>query len=266
MDSRPIGVFDSGLGGLTVVKKIQKLLSSENIIYLGDTARVPYGTRSKSVVTKFSLEDSNFLVKRKVKCIVIACNTASAIASKTIKKQLDVPVFDVITPTIEEISKSPINTIGVIGTRGTINSGVYGLLIRKNNKKVSVYETACPLFVPFIEENESNGGLMDALIDKYLKELKKKKIEMLVLGCTHYPIVREKISKYLGKDVLLLDSGRVTASKLKKYLEENNMLAGKRKKTKYKYFVTDLNERFIKMAKMFLGEDISKKISRVKLV
>lgn len=181
--TKPIGVFDSGLGGLTVTKEIIKIMPNENIIYLGDTARVPYGTRSKDIVRKFSLEDANFLLKKKVKCIVIACNTSSAYAGNFLKKNIKIPVFDVITPAVKGAVKvSKTGNIGVIGTTGTISSGAY---------KVK-YLQACPLFVPFIEEGEINSQAIELVAKKYLSWFKGK-IDTLILGCTHYPIISKTI-------------------------------------------------------------------------
>src|SRR3989344_5369377 len=175
MNARPIGVFDSGLGGLTVVNEIKKALPYEDIIYLGDTARVPYGTRSKEVVKKFSLEDAIFLITRKVKCLVIACNTSSALGASEVRKISPVPVFDAISPTVKKVATLSLRKTGVIGTRGTIGSHAYRDAIKKLDRKNDVVETACPLLVPAIEEGEIAGPLINFLIKKYLTSLKKEK-------------------------------------------------------------------------------------------
>ena len=243
--NQPIGVFDSGLGGLTVVKEIIKLLPNENIIYLGDTARVPYGTRSNEIIKKFSEEDVIFLLRKKVKCIVIACHTSSAVSGNYLKKKFsNIPIFNVVSPVLEKLKQSK-EKIGVIGTRATINSGVYSKL----NKATQI---PCPLFVPFIEEGEIKGKLIESLVIKYIGKLK---VEILVLACTHYPIIKDIIKKVLP-NTKLINPGILVAEKLKGYLSENNLLNNQKSFGLRNYYVTDLNERFIKVAKMFLGEKI----------
>lgn len=246
-NKKPIGVFDSGLGGLTVVKQLINILPNEDIVYLGDSARVPYGTRSKETIIKFSFEDSNFLLKKKVKCIVIACNTASALAGKELEKKLKIPVFNVITPSLnysKSISKS--GKIGVIGTRGTIGSGAYKVPFAK----------ACPLFVPFIEEGNIDGEALKLIAKDYLSDFKKEKIDTLIMGCTHYPIIKDIIQNEVGEGVSLVDPGRAVTEQLRYSLAENNMLNNQKKMGKINYFVTDLTDRFAQVAKMFLGRGI----------
>lgn len=250
MDNRPIGVFDSGLGGLTVVKEIIQVLPNEDIIYLGDTARVPYGTRSAAIVKKFSFEDVEFLTGKKVKCIVVACNTSAALAGRELKRKLKIPVFDVVSSTMRNLGKEK---IGVIGTRGTIGSGAYSV----------PYAKACPLLVSFIEEGELKSKALEIVIKNYLKELKGKKIDTLILGCTHYPIISSLIQKEMGRKVKLLNPGKSVAEELKSFLVKNNMLSGKRRHGKRFYFVTDLTPRFMKVAEMFLGEKLGGKINQV---
>ena len=255
MSNLPIGIFDSGLGGLTVVKEIVKRLPNEDIIYLGDTARVPYGTRSRKTVQKFSLQDARFLLKKRVKCIVIACNTSSALAGDYLKKKIKLPVFDVITPAIDtakEVSKN--GTIGVIGTKGTVKSGAY---------KVK-YSKACPLFVPFIEEGETSSEALKIIAKEYLSKFKGK-IDTLILGCTHYPIIKKTISEELDKNVVLVDPGKSTALEIERYLRENKMLNSQKRKGKTQYFVTDLTEGFFKVAEMFLGKRIKDNLKQTVL-
>ena len=263
MDSRPIGIFDSGLGGLTVVRQIKKRLPTESIVYLGDTARVPYGTRSKETVTKFAVEDVNFLLKKRVKCIVIACNTASAYSSAVIKRKVSIPVFDAITPAVKEVAKSGFKKVAVIGTRGTIGSHAYNKALTRLDKKMKVIEKACPLFVPAIEENEMGGRLIHLLIDKYLSPLRKTKIDALVLGCTHYPIIKKQISQFMGEKVELVDPAEEMTARLKDYLKENEMMADKSSQATSEYYVTDLTDRFTKVAEMFLGKEIDGKIKKI---
>ncbi len=255
VNNKPIGVFDSGLGGLTVVKEIIKLLPNEDIVYLGDTARVPYGTRSNEIIKKFSEENVNFLLNKKVKCIVIACHTSSAVAGNYLKKKFsNIPIFDVVSSVLESLKESK-KKIGVIGTRATINSGIYSKL----NK---VTQIPCPIFVPFIEEGETRGELIHNLVKKYIGNLK---VDTLVLACTHYPIIKDVIENVLP-ETKLINPGILVAEKLKKYLIKNSLINIKKNKGRNIYYVTDLNERFIKVAKMFLRQKIGRKIKKVSLM
>jgi glutamate racemase len=254
MDNQPIGIFDSGLGGLTVFKQISKLLPNEDLIYLGDNARVPYGNRSMETVIKFSFEDANFLLKKNVKCIVIACNTSSALAGAELKEKLKIPVFDVITPALADAKKvSKSGKIGVIGTRGTIGSGAYAVPFPK----------ACPLFVPFIEEGEIKSEALRTIAKDYLSEFKNDDIDTLIMGCTHYPIIENVIEKEVDNKVKLIDPGISVARELKEYLTKNKMLNNQKEIGKREYFVTDYTERFIKVAEMFLGNKIEGNLKKV---
>jgi len=245
MNSRAIGIFDSGLGGLTVVKEIIKILPNEDIVYLGDTARVPYGTRSNDIIKKFSEDNVKFLLKKNVKCIVIACHTSSAVSANYLKKKFtEISIFDVVSPVLESL-KDNNKKIGVVGTRATINSGVYSKL----NK---VVQSTCPLFVPFIEEGETKGKLIESLVNKYLGKLK---VDLLVLACTHYPIISDVIKKVLPKTDLI-NPGVLVADKLKSYLTKNNLASNSKLIGNRDYYVTDLNVRFAKVAEMFLEEKI----------
>lgn len=264
-DDRPIGVFDSGLGGLTVVKQIKKLLPNENIVYLGDTARVPYGTRSKSVVEKFSLDDANFLLTQNVKIIVIACNTASALAAITLKNKLNIPVFEVISgASIHAANLTKNKKIGVIGTRGTIESSAYEKKIKLFNKHIKVFSKACPLFVPFIEEGEIKGKVLQSVVDNYLRDIKAERVDTLVLGCTHYPIIKDLIQKsMLGTNVTLVDPGIVEAKNILEYLTKQSALNNQKRVGKTNYYVTDITKRFKGVAEMFLGAKIHGSLKKV---
>lgn len=256
MNKQPIGIFDSGLGGLTVVKEIEKILPNENIVYLGDTARVPYGTRSKETIVKFSFEDAIFLLSKDVKCIVIACNTSSALAGKELKDELKIPVFDVITPALSDARKtSKSGRIGVIGTRGTVDSGAYAVPFLK----------ACPLFVPFIEEGVVDGEALELVAKEYLLDFKKENIDTLILGCTHYPIIKEIIKDELDDDIQLIDPGESVAKVVKEYLIKNKMQNTDEKLGERNYFVTDYTERFIKIAELFLGHKIERNLEKATL-
>lgn len=252
MNKSPIGIFDSGLGGLTVVKEILKVLPNENFIYLGDTARVPYGTRSKEIIQKFSIEDANFLVNKKVKCLIIACNTSSAMAGTLLKKKLKIPVFDVIGPALKYTNKNFSNQ-GVIGTRATIKSGAY---------KVS-QSLATPLLVPFIEEGEISGKPLELILKKYLDHFKN--IDSLILGCTHYPIVENLIQKIVGKKVKLINPEKLVVKEVREYLKEHNLLNSQRSLGNREFFVTDLNDRFVTVAEMFLGQKIKPDLKKIRL-
>ena len=266
MDKRAIGVFDSGLGGLTVVKEIISILPNESIIYLGDTARVPYGTRSKEAVTRFSLEDAKFLLKKNVKCIVVACNTASALSFDSLNKVIKIPIFEVITPASKKAADiTKVKRIGVIGTRGTITSRAYEKKIKKEDNKIKVFSQACPLLVPLIEENEMDSRLIDIIIQKYLGAIKKKKIDTMVLGCTHYPIIKSAIGKFLGKDVALVNPGKEVALTLKDFLIKKGLNSPGNLYPVRKYYVTDLTKRFIEVARMFLQDNLDGKITKVEI-
>ncbi len=255
-DTRPIGIFDSGLGGLTVVRQLIKLLPGENLVYLGDTARIPYGTRSKETVTKFAFEDAGFLLKQGIKCVVIACNTASALAGVELKRKLSLPVFDVISPAIDEANKASKNgRVGVIGTRGTIGSGAYPFK----------YLKACPLFVPFIEEGEIKSPALELVAETYLSDFRKSKIDTLILGCTHYPIIRNIIEKAVGGNVKIVDPGVCTAKVVADYLKRNNLINPQKGSRKHRYYITDYTPRFVDVAEMFLGQKIEDKVNRVEL-
>jgi glutamate racemase len=253
-----IGIFDSGLGGLTVAKSVNKLLPNENIIYFGDTARVPYGSKSPETVIKFSLEIVNFLISHNVKMIVIACNTSSSYAINKIIEQINIPVTGVIEPgVLEALSKTKNNKIGVIGTNATINSNIYSNKIRFQNKKIKVYSIACPLFVPLVEEGWLNKKITDSIIQEYLRTLKSASIDTIILGCTHYPLLEKKITKYFEKKVNIIDSGKVTAKYVKNILAKNGLLNRSKKKGELSFFVSDMPYRFSEQGSNFFGSEIS---------
>ncbi len=252
----PIGIFDSGLGGLTVVHEIEKILPNEDIIYLGDTARVPYGTRSKEIIQKFSKQDLEFLISKKVKCIVIACHTASSTASEYLQKNYGniIKIFEVITPTVEFSKKIKGKTV-VLATRATIQSKAF-------SKKLNSTDIACPLLVPFIEEGEVTGSLIKILVHKYLKGIK---MDNLILGCTHYPIIENIIRDEVGEKVKLINPGVCTSLVVRNYLTENDLLKKSNKKGQLRIFVTDENSRFKKVAELFLGRKLKNNVQKVNL-
>lgn len=259
-----IGVFDSGIGGLTVLKEIRKVLPDEKIYYLGDTARVPYGEKTKELIIRYSKEIVEFLLEKNVSAIVVACNTATALALKELKETFKIPIIGVIEAgarTAIEATKN--GKIGVIGTKATIQSGKYEEEIKLFNKKVEVLQKACPLFVPAVEEGILSGKLVNQIIKTYLDDFKRK-VDTLILGCTHYPLLKDAISK-IYPDIKIVDPAKETALDLKEILEQNEFLKNDAKKDEeVKYYVTDGQEKFKEIGIMFLEEDIPK-VELVKL-
>lgn len=265
MNNNPIGVFDSGIGGLTVVSEILKQLPNENIIYLGDTARVPYGTRGQEIIKKFALELASFLLKRKVKFLVVACNTISSTCLDAIESISSVPVLGVIYGVAQTAVKATkTNIIGVIGTQATISSKVYNRIIKKLNPKAKIITQACPLFVPLAEEELTNDNATLLIARDYLKKFKNTKVDVLILGCTHYPIFKKIIQKVVGKKVKLIDSAKPTAEELKKLLVEKKLLNSSRK-TRHEFFVTDAPKRVYTIAKAFLGKTLNGRLEEINL-
>ncbi|MGL6106366.1 glutamate racemase [Romboutsia sp.] len=256
MNDRPIGVFDSGLGGLTVLKEIMKILPNENIVYFGDTARVPYGPRSKETVMKYTFQAINFLISKNVKAIVIACNTATARCLKEANEKYDIPILGVIEAGARTAAYSTKNKIvGVIGTEGTIRSKAYNLEIGKIDKDIRIIDKSCPLFVPIVEEGWANTDIASLTAKRYLKELVDENIDSLVLGCTHYPLLKRTIGQIVGEKVKLVNPAKETAKDLKKVLEANSVLR-KDNSGVYEYYVSDIPEKFASIAGEFLKKEI----------
>jgi glutamate racemase len=260
---RPIGVFDSGVGGLTVAKELINQLPCEDIVYFGDTARVPYGIKSKETIIRFSIENILFLLKQDVKLICVACNTASSVALPAIKSHFKVPIVGVITPGAREAVYATQNKrIGVIGTKGTIKSRTYENEIRQLDPKVKVVAVACPLFVPFVEEGWLSGKVVLDVARTYLKPLKVARVDTVILGCTHYPLIKPVIKEVLGKEVTLIDSAKQVAIEVKKILAQEGLL-NKGRRGKHKFFVSDNPEWFSGLAERFLGEKV-RNVNKVK--
>ncbi len=260
---RPIGIFDSGIGGLTVVKEVVRLLPFENIVYFGDTARVPYGIKSKDTIIKFSLENTLFLLGHDVKVIVIACNTSSSLALPVIRKHFKIPIIGVIMPGAKEAVYATKNKkIGVIGTRATVNSGAYEQEVKKLDRGIKVYSQACPMFVPIVEEGWTQDDIAYKVAKKYLEPFKKKGIDTLVLGCTHYPLLKSAIQNVMGPGVTLIDSAQQVALEVKHVLAQEGYLRKKRMKPAIEYFVSDEVAIFKNVAKKFLGKEL-KNIQKV---
>ncbi len=267
MNNAPIGIFDSGIGGLTVAKEVIKQLPKESIIYLGDTARVPYGTRSKEVITKFGEELANYLLSKQVKCLVVACNTISAVALDEIRRISPVPVIGVVSPAAKKaISVTKNKKIGVIGTQGTIRSKAYEQEIKKLDQTIEVFSVGCPLFVPLAEEGVHlhDDRVTKLVAEDYLEEIVKSGIDTLILGCTHYPLLLDAIAQTVGSGVMLIDSAEPTAEKLKAILQEKDFLSESENPT-YEFYVTDAPERVFDVAGHFFGSELKGKIKKVTL-
>jgi glutamate racemase len=254
---KPIGIFDSGIGGLTVVKRFAATLPNENIIYFGDTARVPYGSKSNSTVIEYSIQNTNFLLQKNIKALVVACNTASSIAIPDLKKMFDIPIIGMIEPGAKmALKKSRSNKIGVIGTRATINNLAYSREIKKLNNTAEVFEKPCPLFVPLAEEGWIKHQATFKIAEEYLKELRDIGIDTLVLGCTHYPILSEVIQEVIGSNVSLIDSGVASSEVIKSELEKLNLLSDLKTIGSQEYYVSDIPAKFKEVAELFLGREI----------
>lgn len=248
-NNRPIGVFDSGIGGLTVVKNLMEILPNENIIYFGDIARIPYGTKSRATIQKFAAQTAKFLIEQEVKAIVIACNTISALAKDIVQEiAKDIPVIDVISAGVSLVND--LNTIGVIATPATINSNAYALQIHKNNPEAEVYSTPCGLFVSMIEEGFVEGQIVELVAKQYLEYFNDKDIQALILGCTHYPIIKQSISDILNVD--LIDPSQQASKILKDLLIEKKILNTSELAPEYRFYVTDIPIKFKSVGEMFL--------------
>ncbi len=264
LESRPagraaaIGIFDSGIGGLTVLKAMRREIPSENLVYFGDTARVPYGTKSKETITKFSIENTLFLRSFGVKMVVVACNTASSLSLDALKNRFDIPVIGVIDPGARAaISKTRRGRIGVIGTKATIGSGAYEASLKRLDPHVKVFSSACPLFVPLVEEGWLEGDIVTRMARTYLDGLRSFKIDTLILGCTHYPLLAKVIQKIMGPGVRLVNSAEETAREAKKLLRKEKMDAAARREADVRFYVSDEPEPFRVLGERFLERPIA---------
>ena len=251
---RPIGIFDSGLGGLTVLKQLQEQFPNESFIYIGDTAHLPYGNKSATTIINCSELICDYLVTQNVKLIIIACNTVSSLALKAIKKKFTLPIIDVITPVRHIVKKTPtIHKIGVIGTYNTIQSKAYYKTLKNANQNLQIFEQTCPLFVPIIEEGLQDDLIADLAIKKYLDSLITNNIELLILGCTHYPLLMRSIAKHIPNNIKILDSASATADYLKDYLLKNKLAATK-KRDADRLIITDKAKNFKSLATRILNQ------------
>ena len=255
MDQRPIGVFDSGVGGLTVVREIIKALPNEDIIYFGDTARVPYGSKSTETVTKFSRQIVRFLLSKDVKALVVACSTISSNSFGALTKEFTIPMIEVISPGIEDCARVTRNkTVGVIGTEATIRSGRYDVLLREKIPGVKVYGKACPLFVPLAEEGWTHNTVTRMTAEIYLQELLDKDIDTLILGCTHYPILYDCIRDIVGP-VRIINAAESTARKLRAFLAGNEIENGEHIGKGHCFYVSDNTKKFSLICNLVLRQN-----------
>lgn len=258
MDNRPIGVFDSGLGGLTVFKEIADLLPDESVIYFGDSGRAPYGTKSRETVIKYTLQNVRFLLSHDIKMLVMACNTMSAFSYELVKKSFDIHVIEVIgAGAVTAVSQTKNKKIGVIGTTATVNSGAYKKAISRLDNSVEIYQKACPLFVPLVEEGREwwENDIAMRIAENYLLPLKQKGIDTLVLGCTHYPLLQKIISGIMG-GVKLVSSALEVARVVKNTIMDNNMHRDPRHKPDYRYYTSDSVEKFGQLCGIILGRAV----------
>ena len=256
----PIGVFDSGVGGLTVAREIMRNLPSERIVYFGDTARVPYGSKSRESIIRFSRQIIHFLQEEHVKAIVVACNTASAYALDEVQKDLNIPIIGVVKPGAKVAAEATRNKrIGVIGTKGTIGSNIYADYIHEIDPEITVVGKACPLFVPLVEEGWLKDPVTVEVAERYLQELQEQDVDTLVMGCTHYPLLRSVLRELLGEKVTLVNPAYETAQSLKQLLKEMNLdnPGIKEEEFPYRFYVSDLADQFTAFANSILPYDVS---------
>ena len=258
-NEKPIGVFDSGIGGLTVVRALQRELSNENIIYFGDTARVPYGPKSPQVVREYATQDVEFLLSRDVKMVVVACNTVSAVALDVVQKLARMPVIGVIVPGAGAAVAATANKrVGVIGTVATVNSNAYTNAIRQIDRHVQVFSRACPLFVPLAEEGWIDHQVTGLVAKEYLFPFKLEKIDTLILGCTHYPVLRDAIRSAMEPHVTLIDSGSATATEVSRALDASGLRNPSTQRPNLQFYVSDFPSRFTEVGERFLGQKMGR--------
>lgn len=265
MDQRPIGVFDSGLGGLTALKELRRVLPGEEPIYFGDTGRVPYGGRGRETILRYARQDVAFLRTFDLKAIVIACGTVSANALAELQEENDLPIFGVVEPAAKAaVEATQKGKVGLIATAASIRSGAYEREIGALNAAVTVAAEACPLFVPLVENGRFRPGdkVAELVAEEYLQPMKAHGVDALVLGCTHYPLLREVIGREMGPGVALIDVGAACADHAAKVLREKGMLAD-REKGACRYFVSDSTQDFTRLAEIFLGEPVEGSVERI---
>ena len=266
MDNRPIGVFDSGLGGLTAVREIHRILPHEDIVYFGDTGRVPYGNRSRAIIRQYARQDAAFLLEQGVKAMVAACGTVSSVAGDLLSRELPVPFTGVLEPTVRAaLEATKAGRIGVVATEATIRSGAYAQLLKRFAPAVSVYSQGCPLFVPVVESGFmlEHPDITKEIAETYLSGMRACGVDTVILGCTHYPILKPIIGEVVGEAVRLIDSGRETARRCRTLLEEHGLLAQRETPGACTYYVSDRIDDFSKVAGIFLREDVQQEVQLV---
>ncbi len=260
MHQLPIGIFDSGVGGLTVLQAVRRRLPNENLIYLGDTARVPYGTKSRATVERYAVEDAAFLVGKGVKLIVVACNTASAMSRERLRREFETLFLTVLGPGARAAARATSNgRVGVIATEATIESGAYEQGIREacGEREVAVFSQACPLFVSLVEEGEVDSEIARLVAAKYLAPLRAREVDTLVLGCTHYPLLKPVIAEVMGEGVILVDSAEAVAVEVETLLRDRALLNSQTEPGTSEFYVTDAAQRFHRIAARFLGAPLA---------
>ena len=265
MDNRPIGVFDSGLGGLTVVRELLERLPHEDIVYFGDTGRVPYGSRSPEMVKRYAMQDCELLLKQDVKCIIAACGTVSSVADEVLRA-LPIPAMGVVEPTVAAALNATKNgRIGVIGTAVTVRSASFENAIKKARPDAQVFAQACPVLVTLVESGwiDEHNPATEAVAERYLKPLMDQKIDTLILGCTHFPLLAPIISRILGEDVMLINSGAATAAEYASLLHKHGMLSETSNAGNCQFFVSDQPYNFTRVAEMFLGRAVCEDVRQV---
>lgn len=265
MDNRPIGVFDSGLGGLTAVKQLEQVLPGESLVYFGDTGRVPYGSRGKDTILRYARQDMDFLLAQNVKAVLAACGTVSSVA-RSVGEALSVPYIDVIGPSARAAAAATKNgKIGVIGTAATIASDSYRSALLRINHKLEVYPQACPLFVSLVESGfvSPQDEVTRLVAERYLAPVRAAGVDTLILGCTHYPIIAPTVAGVMGRGVTLIDSGREAALALAQALKERDLLCEEGHRRQASYFVTDTPENFLNVAELFLGHSVEGRTQRI---
>ena len=254
----PIGIFDSGIGGLTVVKRIISMLPNENIVYFGDTARVPYGSKSNSTVVEYATQDAQFLINKNVKLIIVACNTASSVALDTLQNKYDIPIIGMIEPGSKlALEKTKNGRIGVIGTNSTINNKAYSEQLNELDKGLKIIEKSCPLFVPIAEEGWLDHEATKLIAMEYLQDFIDADVDTLILGCTHYPLLAETIQKIMGESVSLIDSGFAASLQVENYLEGRGVRNDSVQLGTKQFYVSDLPNKFKSIAERFLGSEVN---------
>lgn len=255
--NEPIGLFDSGFGGLTVLNEIVNILPQENIVYLGDTAHLPYGNKSPETILQLALNNAEFLLQKQIKLLVIACNTACSHALQSLQKKLSIPVFGVINPGLELlVSSTKSKNVAILGTSSTIQSGIYQTQIRQYDPQITVHPIPCPLFVPLIEEGYGDHDVTKVIAREYLGHLKEHKIDAALLACTHYPLIRETLKEVLGNEVALIEPASFLAAQIKNFLADRSLLNTQTTKPSYQFYASDNPEKFRRLGQSFFAHTL----------